>query len=661
MKRMLINATQLEELRVAIVDGQKLLDLDLESKGREQKKSNVYLGRITRIEPSLEAAFVNYGADRHGFLPLKEIAPEYFQASNREETDEGGHHKVHIMDVLHEGQELLVQVDKEERGNKGAALTTYISLAGCYLVLMPNNSAAGGISRRIEGEEREHLRAVLDQLQLPEGMGIIVRTAGVGRSSEDLQWDLSVLLNLWQEIKRVSGTLAAPVLIHQEHDVISRAIRDHFRKDIGEILIDEQSFFDKACKYIERLRPDALSKVKYYEDAVPLFSRFQIESQIESAFMRKVALPSGGSIVIDVTEALVSIDINSARSTKGGDIEETALNTNLEAADEIARQLRLRDIGGLIVIDFIDMTPLRNQREVEDRLHAALELDRARVQIGRISRFGLLEMSRQRLKPSLGEAIQEICPRCDGHGQIRSIESLALSIIRIIEEEAIKENTSEVHTIVPIEVATFLTNEKRSSLSYMEARHLVKLYILPNRELNRPNYEIRRIRKDDLVAQAHTSYQLDIMTSVEKEAEAETALSAPIPVAAAIDHMAITPLRPAPSEESARRGVSIWKKIWMFLFGSKQDNNKKYHNKHRRNNYRRSGGHRYRPPRTGAAGTTSSTPSSTPPSSERPEHKRTSGPRRRSNDRYTPRRSGSTPGASRGGEGASKSSDSGAE
>jgi ribonuclease E len=635
---MLINATQLEELRVAIVDGQKLLDLDLESKGREQKKSNVYLGKITRIEPSLEAAFVNYGADRHGFLPLKEIAPEFFPKPVEGEAAPA--HKVHINDILKEGQELLVQVDKEERGNKGAALTTYISLAGCYLVLMPNNPDAGGISRRIEGEEREQLRAALDQLQLPEGMGMIVRTAGVGRSSEDLQWDLSVLLNLWQEIKRVSSELTPPVLIHQEHDVISRAIRDHFRKDIGEILIDERSYFDKACKYIERLRPDALNKVKFYEDTVPLFSRFQIESQIEFAFMRKVALPSGGSIVIDHTEALVSIDINSARSTKGIDIEETALNTNLEAADEIARQLRLRDIGGLIVIDFIDMTPVRNQREVEDRLRIALELDRARVQIGRISRFGLLEMSRQRLKPSLGEAIQEICPRCEGHGQIRSIESLALSIIRLIEEEAMKDNTAEIHTIVPIEVATFLTNEKRGSLTHIETSHNTKIFILPNREINRPNYEIRRIRKDDVTAQAHNSYQLDIMTSVEKEAETETALSTPTPIAAAIDSMAITPARPAsmaiePSKPAAK--IGWFKKLWQALFGKGKDKDKKYH-QHRRGGHHRRNMHnnRNRPPRTQNNNSTS------PQASGERDHTKRTGPRRRPNDRYFPRRNSQT-------------------
>lgn len=626
MKRMLINATQLEELRVAIVDGQKLLDLDLESKGREQKKSNVYLGRITRIEPSLEAAFVNYGAERHGFLPLKEVAPEYYPATPEGES---APHKVHITDVLHEGQELLVQVDKEERGNKGAALTTYISLAGCYLVLMPNNATAGGISRRIEGEDREQLRTALDQLQLPEGMGMIVRTAGVGRSSEDLQWDLSVLLNLWAEIKRVSQSLAAPVLIHQEHDVISRAIRDHFRKDIGEILIDEKSFYDKAYKYIERLRPDALSKVKYYDDTVPLFSRFQIESQIEFAFMRKVALPSGGSIVIDHTEALVSIDINSARSTKGGDIEETALNTNLEAADEIARQMRLRDIGGLIVIDFIDMTPIRNQREVEDRLRIALELDRARVQIGRISRFGLLEMSRQRLKPSLGEAIQEVCPRCEGHGQIRSIESMALSIIRLIEEDAMKENSVEIHAIVPVEVATFLTNEKRHSLIHIETAHQVKIFVLPNREINRPHYEIRRIRKDEAI-QPHVSYQLDIVTSVEKDAESEAALSAPAPVAAAIDHMAITPTRPASTVvESSKpaKQVGFFRKLWNALFGESRDKDNKFQHKHRRNTHRRgphaNRGHR---PRTGA------------PAVGGEHHKRQGQQRRRPNDRYFPRR-----------------------
>ena len=488
MKRMLINATQKEELRVALVDGQKLFDLDIESPGHESKKANIYKGRITRIEPSLEAAFVDYGAERHGFLPLKEIARDYFPANY---TYQG---RPNIKEVLNEGQEVIVQVDKEERGNKGAALTTFISLAGSYLVLMPNNPRAGGISRRIEGEERTQLKAALSTLELPQGMGLIVRTAGVGKSAEELEWDLNVLLNHWSAVKEAADAAEAPFLIHQESNVIARAIRDYLRRDIGEILIDSPKIFDRARDHIKLVRPDFLSRVKRYEGEVPLFSHYQIESQIESAFQREVRLPSGGSIVIDPTEALTSIDINSARATKGGDIEETALQTNLEAADEIARQLRLRDLGGLVVIDFIDMTPVRHQREVENRLREAVRMDRARVQIGRISRFGLLEMSRQRLSPSLAEASHHVCPRCTGTGVVRDNESLSLSILRLIEEEALKDNSAQVLAIVPVAVASYLLNEKRRSVQHIEKFHNVRVIIVPNADMETPHFEVLRVR-----------------------------------------------------------------------------------------------------------------------------------------------------------------------
>ncbi|MFT6975034.1 MAG: ribonuclease E, partial [Bermanella sp.] len=452
MKRMLINATQQEELRVALVDGQKLYDLDIESPGHEQKKANIYKGTITRVEPSLEAAFVDYGADRHGFLPLKEIARTYFPQGYRFEG------RPNIKEVIREGQEVIVQIDKEERGQKGAALTTFISLAGSYLVLMPNNPRAGGISRRIEGDERTDLKAALNGLDLPDGMGLIVRTAGVGKSSEELAYDLDYLVSGWGRIKEMADSRSAPFLIHQESDVVVRAIRDYLRRDIGEILIDKTSVHERALKHVEQMRPDYANRVKLYNGDVPLFSHYQIESQIESAFQREVRLPSGGSIVIDPTEALISIDINSARATKGSDIEETAFNTNLEAADEIARQLRLRDAGGLVVIDFIDMTPVRHQREVENRMKDAVRGDRARVQLGRISRFGLLEMSRQRLRPSLGDSAHNVCPRCSGHGTVRGTESLALSVLRIMEEESIKDNTGQIEAQLPVNVATYLLN-----------------------------------------------------------------------------------------------------------------------------------------------------------------------------------------------------------
>lgn len=542
MKRMLINATQPEELRVALVDGQRLYDLDIESGAREQKKANIYKGRITRIEPSLEAAFVDFGAERHGFLPLKEISREYFT-----KTPEG---RVNIKEVLREGQEVIVQVEKEERGNKGAALTTFISLAGRYLVLMPNNPRAGGISRRIEGEERNELREALNGLNAPADMGLIVRTAGLGRSSEELQWDLDYLVQLWTAIKEASLDRSAPFLIYQESNVIIRAIRDYLRQDIGEVLIDSVEAQEEALSFIRQVMPQYASKIKLYEDSVPLFNRFQIESQIETAFQREVKLPSGGSIVIDPTEALVSIDINSARATKGGDIEETALQTNLEAAEEIARQLRLRDIGGLIVIDFIDMTPAKNQRAVEDRVRECLEADRARVQVGRISRFGLLEMSRQRLRPSLGETSGIVCPRCNGQGIIRDVESLSLAILRLIEEEALKDRTAEVRAQVPIPVAAFLLNEKRNAITKIELRTRARIVILPNDHLETPHFEVQRLRDDSPeVLSGQSSYEMTpseveetqpisaTRTLVRQEAAVKTApqrtAPAPTPVEAA--------------------------------------------------------------------------------------------------------------------------------
>jgi ribonuclease E len=510
MKRMLINATQSEELRVALVDGQKLYDLDIESPGHEQKKSNIYKAKITRIEPSLEAAFVDYGADRHGFLPMKEISREYFPKGY---SFQG---RPNIKEVLREGQEVIVQIDKEERGQKGAALTTFISLAGSYLVLMPNNPRAGGISRRIEGDERTELKASLSKLDLPKGMGLIVRTAGVGKAYEELEWDLNVLLHHWQAISDAGKSKPAPFLIHQETNLILRAIRDYLRRDIGEVLIDRPKTFESVKKHIEIVRPDFLSKIKLYESDVPLFTHYQIETQIETAFQREVRLPSGGSIVIDPTEAMTSIDINSARATKGSDIEETAFNTNLEAAEEVARQLRLRDLGGLVVIDFIDMTPVRHQREVENRMRDSVHQDRARIQLGRISRFGLLEMSRQRLRPSIGETSQGVCPRCSGTGQVRGVESLALSILRLMEEEAIKENTQHVQAQVPVPVATYLLNEKRRSVMHIEKQHGARVLIIPNPHMDTPQYEVLRVKNDETVTEA--SYDISI-----KQAELEEA------------------------------------------------------------------------------------------------------------------------------------------
>jgi ribonuclease E len=502
---MLVNAVQEEELRVALVDGQKLYDLSIEIPSREQKKSNIYKGRITRVEPSLEAAFVEYGAQRHGFLPLKEVSKEYF----RSQPAAGG--RLNIKDLLQEGQELIVQVEKEERGNKGAALTTFISLAGRFLVLMPNNPRAGGVSRRIEGEDRDQMREAMNGLQIPDGMGAIVRTAGVGRTTEELQWDLNNLKTAWDAIVLANDGRPAPFLIFQESDAVTRGLRDYFSDDVGECLIDQPEAFQKAQEYMQRfMPPDAQRKLKLYQDPVPLFTRYQIESQIESAYSHKVILPSGGSLVIDHTEALVSIDINSARSTRGGDIEATARNTNLEAAEEIARQLRLRDIGGLIVIDFIDMESTANQRAVEDMLRDAVKMDRARIQLGRLSRFGLLELSRQRLRPALSETTHINCPRCSGMGTIRGVESMSLALLRLIGEEARKERTGRVIAQVPVDVATYLINEKRDWLNQIESRDRVSLVIVPNPHLQTPAYSLRRIRDDEKELPENTtvSYQI---------------------------------------------------------------------------------------------------------------------------------------------------------
>ncbi|WP_413493242.1 ribonuclease E [Morganella psychrotolerans] len=552
MKRMLINATQQEELRVALVDGQRLYDLDIESPGHEQKKANIYKGKITRIEPSLEAAFVDYGAERHGFLPIKEIAREYFPANYHASG------RPNIKDVLREGQEVIVQVDKEERGNKGAALTTFISLAGSYLVLMPNNPRAGGISRRIEGDDRTELKEALSALDIPEGMGLIVRTAGVGKSADSLRWDLEYRVKHWEAIKAVSESRPAPFLIHQESNVIVRAFRDYLRPDIGEILIDNPKVLELARKHITAIgRADFVSKIKLYQGEVPLFSHYQIESQIESAFQREVRLPSGGAIVIDTTEALTAIDINSSRSTRGGDIEETAFNTNLEAADEIARQLRLRDLGGLIVIDFIDMTPVRNQREVENRMREAVRQDRARIQIGRISRFGLLEMSRQRLSPSLGESSHHVCPRCSGTGTVRDNESLALSILRLIEEEALKENTHQVHAIVPVPVASYLLNEKRQAVSAIETRQAgVSVIIVPNNHMETPHFSVVRVRNGEEIGTL--SYRLPEKYEAEAAAvEEEETPERREPEQPAINAFEITSDAPVPTQSAPSRKQEI--------------------------------------------------------------------------------------------------------
>jgi len=565
MKRMLINATQPEELRVAVADGQTLLDLDIEVPAQEQKKSNIYKGRITRVEPSLDACFVEFGSERHGFLSMKEISREYFSETAVKALESG--ERIDIKDAVQGGQEVIVQVDKEERGTKGAALTTFLSLAGRYLVLMPNNPRAGGVSRQITRDERKELLDTLQEIEIPSGMGCIVRTAGVGREREELQWDLDYLLQLWTAIQEAAGSKKAPFLIYQESNLIIRALRDYFRDDIGEILIDDEKVFEDAREFMQQVMPHNLRKLKMYRDDTPLFSRYQIESQIESAFAREVRLPSGGAAVIDHTEALLSIDINSARATKGADIEETALQTNLEAADEIARQLRIRDLGGLIVIDFIDMMSKDAQRQVENRLREAMRMDKARVQIGRISRFGLLEMSRQRLRPSLGESSYITCPRCDGYGAIRSIESLALSILRLAEEESMKEHTSRVIVQAPIEVGNFLLNEKRQATEEIEQRTRVRLTIVANRWIETPRFEIQRLRTSETIDEP--SYALasgEEMESLPAQSEVQPG---PAPKPAAVSGIQRT-TAPAPTRKPV--GFMAWlKSLFANLFGSDDD------------------------------------------------------------------------------------------
>lgn len=592
MKRMLINATHAEELRVALVDGQTLYDIDIETPSREQKKSNIYKGTITRIEPSLEAVFINYGSDRHGFLPFKEISRSYF---NPDAVDDKG--RPVIKDALREGQQILVQIDKEERGQKGAALTTFVSLAGRYLVLMPNNPRAGGVSRRIEGEDRAELKEAMASLNVPEGMGMIIRTAGVGRSTEELQWDLDYLLSVWHAIESAAKERNAPVLIYQESSLLIRALRDHLRDDIGEILIDDEATYQQAIEFVNQVMPHNIRRLKLYQDRVPLFSRYQIESQIESAYGRKVTLPSGGELVIDQCEALTAVDINSARATKGEDIEQTAFNTNLEAADEIARQIRLRDLGGLIVIDFIDMAPTKHQREVENRLRDALKMDRARVQLGRISRFGLLEMSRQRLRPSLEESTQHVCPRCHGQGTVRGTESLALSVLRLIQEDLLKENTGRVVAQLPVAVAAYLLNEKRDTIRRMEEDYNVGVILIPNPQIESPNFRIERVKRNDL---EQSSIDYNLVENPQDACEAQEPARAPgraprtaprparaaeqgregngEPMVKPVVPLAPPPLTPASTRRAEPRALAptpsssgeggLIKRIWNFLFGA---------------------------------------------------------------------------------------------
>lgn len=538
MKKMLINATEREEVRVALVDGQRLYDLDIENRARLQTKANVYKAKVTRVEPSLEAAFVDFGAERHGFLPLKEIAHQYYRSAAPSDG------KIRIKDAIKEGAEVIVQVDKEERGTKGAALTTYISLPGRYMVLMPNNPKAGGISRRIEGDERSELRDALNQLEIPNGMGVIIRTAGVGRSAEELQWDLDYLLKLWAAISEAADENPPQTLLYQESDVIIRAIRDYLKDDIDQVLIDEAHAHRQALDFVSMVMPKYQNRIKAYDDTLPLFNRFQVEGQIETAFQREVRLPSGGSIVIDPTEALVSIDINSARATKGSDIEQTALQTNLEAADEVARQLRLRDMGGLVVIDFIDMNASKNQRAVENRMRDALEIDRARIQLGRISRFGLLEMSRQRLRPSLGETSGMVCPRCTGQGTIRDTKSLALAILRLIQEEASKERTGEVRVIVPVDVSAFLLNEKRSAVGEIEQETKVRVLIIPNPNMQTPHFEVIRLRDDEVDEDQRESFEIDLSAFETEATTSDDEKSAPAPQALV---RGVTPDAPPPA------------------------------------------------------------------------------------------------------------------
>jgi len=610
MKRMLINATQPEEVRIALVDGQKLYDLDIETPQQQKKKANIYKGTVTRIEPSLEAAFVDYGAERHGFLPFKEIAEEFYPEGTENPYD------LSIKDVLTEGQEIIVQVQKEERGNKGAALTTQITLAGPYVVMMPNNPKAGGISRRIEGGERSEIRDTLKEIDLPETMGLIIRTAGVGKTPEELQWGVNYLVHLWEAIQKAAAEKPAPFLIHQESDIVILAIRDYLRHDIGEIIIDDMPTFHKARDFIQHVMPQQVHKVKPYQDKkIPLFTRYQIESQIETAYQREVILPSGGVIVIDITEALTAIDINSSRATKGGDIEETAFNTNMEAAYEIARQLRLRDLGGLIVIDFIDMHASRHQREVEAAMREAVKSDRARVQIGKISRFGLLEMSRQRLRPSIEESTQIVCPRCRGVGVIRGVESLGLSILRLLEEESLKENTKRLVVQLPVDVATFLLNEKRHHLIRLEDHHKLHIQIVPNEHLETPQYLIERTRLNEEVPEQASYEAKEILTPTFEDIEAEK-LGQPKEEPAI---KSIQPEMPAPLIEKAQAAQqanvtpkpSLIKRIWQFFAGEPVEevkeptrpkrsyNNRRRNNGRHRNNNHRNERNRYDRQRTG--------------------------------------------------------------
>jgi len=583
MKRMLINATQPEEVRVAIAEGQTLLDLDIEVPAQEQKKSNIYKARITRVEPSLDACFVEFGSERHGFLSMKEISSEYFNDEAQKQFAAG--QRVDIKDAVKAGQEIIVQVEKEERGTKGAALTTFISLAGRYLVLMPNNPRAGGVSRQISRDDRKELLDTLKQITIPDGMGLIVRTAGVGREQEELQWDLDYLLHLWEAIKTATVSRPSPFLIYQESKLIIRALRDYLREDIGEILIDDDQVFEDAREFMQQVMPHNLRKLKAYSDPIPLFSRYQIESQIESAFSREVRLPSGGALVIDHTEALLSIDINSARATKGADIEETALQTNLEAADEVARQLRIRDLGGLIVIDFIDMMSKDAQRQVENRLREALRIDKARVQIGRISRFGLLEMSRQRLRPSLGESSYITCPRCDGMGSIRSIESLALSVLRLAEEEAMKENTARVVIHVPVSSANFLLNEKRAVMTKIEQRNKVPITVVANKDLDTPRFEVQRLRTaEDTDAPSYALPMSEEPESGNNFSRQDAVQPAPVPAQQA----AVSGVRPA-SPAPARKQTGFWtwlKTFFAGLFGGADDGKSNVRKKPARQNDR---------------------------------------------------------------------------
>ena len=601
MKRMLINASHSEEVRVAMVDGQNLYDLDIENRTRQQVKSNIYKGKISRIEPSLEAAFVDYGAERHGFLPMKEISRNYFKKGASPSS------RIKIQEVMIEGQEVIVQVEKEERGNKGAALTTFISLAGRYLVLMPNNPRAGGISRRIEGDDRAELREAMKGLSTPKGMGAIVRTAGIGRGTEELQWDCNYLTQLWETITEESKKASAPQFLFQESNVVVRAIRDYLRQDVGEVVVDNEEAYALASAFIGTVMPDFKSKVKYYKEEIPLFNRYQVEAQIETAFQREVKLAAGGSIVIDVTEALVSIDINSSRSTKGGDIEETAFNTNKQAAEEIARQLRLRDVGGLIVIDFIDMLNAKHQREVEIKMREALEIDRARVQVGRISRFGLLEMSRQRLRPSLEETMSRTCPRCMGQGTIRGTRSLSLSILRLIEDEAQKESSREIRVVVPVPVATFLLNEKRDEITEIEKRNKIEVTILPDVNMDTPHFNLSRIRVQDDEKSEFSHELLENLTSNVDETSAEEEGIGDLPKPAV---KTIIPSTPAPTSKpkkiSQDASPGIVKRLWTSVFGQpekslvnedkpSEDSNKKSKYSKPRNQQRRSKNNRKRP------------------------------------------------------------------